>query len=593
MFIRSFFESFPCWQTPYQQEVFGFKPHEPLKSQVDDIVAKTAEVAKSEDPTRYVGILAERIPLRSFEAMLEAGVDSALTMSKAMLTQAQNYLKTCEHSHPITVRSVINSIIDSLLSAIDSVINAFGIASFFKPARYDYENSYKSHIFSGLISTTSLFIATVTPVLGYELSFILLGGVFILIAGISLFYQYVKPMPTSLIDTENWTKKAEFKQLERGINNETAVTALAERVQNHRWAFIKGSSGVGKTQLAKDLTYALAEGSEHVVKHLPHIKQVFYLNTVTLMASKRGDGITPLQKIKEALGRHLGSAMFVLDEFAATCLDPSKQDLVKSLLTEFDTINNVIAIGTDKEYDELIKKFPSLERRLGVPLQVKSLSKTDTQAVIESIHLQVAPQVIVEDKALEHLVDYYEKRFTQEFPESPLPQPLASKNILIKCLTQASSSQTLDASLECDRIRSEEEALRCKVNSLGFEALKKGNKELAELTAKCKEFEESKEKLAKAEKSFQTLLGARDNYYALTKSQQKTIIKINKLASKNLSHDAQQAKFYLLGLVLAKLKETIRKEAQELHVNMIVDEALVTKIVDTEIENLKASKQTV
>ena len=193
MFIRSWLEQFPCFQSQFQREVVGsFRVADSdseLAAEITKFMQACSEQAKHEDPSRYIQKIAEKMPLQRLEAILEIDGDRALQEAKAMLSSAKKYLKTFDHSHPISVQAAVNGIIDTISAGLDSIVNAFGIASFFKNSRNEYENGFKSQIIVSLISTCTLLAATLIPVLGPDLAFPILGGLFLFIYQ-SLFLHY-------------------------------------------------------------------------------------------------------------------------------------------------------------------------------------------------------------------------------------------------------------------------------------------------------------------------------------------------------------------------------------------------------------------
>lgn len=590
MFVRSFIESFYTHNDPLANSLKKFEPSQLtaddaiLEEQISSFMDEVSKCSHEQDPSSYIQKIAQCIPLTRLQSTYK---ENALTQAQDRFKAAKYYLKTTDRSTPITVQTALNSCLDSLISGIDSVINAFGIHNFFKTSRNDFENNFKSQIITNLISVATLLSATLLPVLGATLAASIVGGLMLLIAALSLVYQQIKPMPSTIMDADNWMRKAQAKTLPRGLTNKVTVDNLALALATSKRVIITGSSRVGKTQSIKDLTYALAEHSKQITKCLPHIKQVFSWNSASLVTPKISDGTSSLQKIKDALGRHGCNTLKVFDEFGKTCTDERNNHLVVQLLTELEEkFDNVIAIATEDEYKNLCRMHPSLKNRFS-QFKIESLESNDTEKVLHHTLLQEAPQTIVDEGIMLYLVTEYQNRFRERYPDTPLPpQPHTSKEMLRRCIACVSKSQKLPETENLERLRGQLDALWPKAaveNKVANEIIR--NKSL--------ELSESKKKHVIEKERFAKLVAAQDALLATKKSMNQTIIKIKKLAQTPTSDECQtqQSTFLLLHKAISKLELEIRREAIIQQVRLVIDKTLVDEIIEDELVQFHASLQ--
>lgn len=590
MFVRSFIESFYTHNDPLANSLKKFEHSQltaddtVLAEQITNFMDEVSKRSHKQAPSSYIKKIAECIPLERLQSTFK---ENALTQAQDKFKAAKYYLKTTDRSTPVTVQTALNSCLDSLISGIDSVINAFGIHSFFNKSRNDFENTFKSQIITNLINIATLLSATLLPVLGATLAASIIGGLMLLIAALSLVYQQIKPMPSVIMDADNWIRKAQAKTLPRGLTNKVTVDNLALTVATSKRVIITGSSRVGKTQSVKDLTYALAEHSKQVTKCLPHIKQVFSWNSASLVTPKISDGISSLQKINDALGRHGSNALKVFDEFGKTCTDEKNNHLVVQLLTELEeNFDNVIAISTEDEYKNLCKMHPSLKNRF-TQFKIESLEQDDTEKVLHHTLLQEAPETIVDEGVILYLVTEYQNRLRERYPDATLPpQPHTSKEMLRRCIARVSKSQKLPETPNLERLRGQLDALWPKAaveNKVAIEILR--NKSL--------ELSESKIKHVIEKERFAKLLRMQEAFLATKKCMNQTIIKIKKLTQTPTSSafQTEQATFLLLNKAISKLELDIRKEATVQQVRLVIDKPLVDEIIEDELAQLQTTLQ--
>lgn len=576
MHIRSFLQSFFPAVDPIKSALPNLSPDlddTALENELTAYIDKVATLSSAKDSKGYLEKAAALIPLDRLQHI--AGIHAEQS-AQDMCKVAKYYLKTTERSLSVRLRSAVNSFIDAVSSAVESIINAFGIHRFFKPSRNENENNFRSNIITGLVSIVTLFTTILLPILGATLAAPIVGGLFILISLTGLVYPYIKPMPHHVIDGDNWTRKAESHNLPRGLTNKVVLENLAQALAANKKVIITGPSRVGKTQSIKDLTYALAEGSKQVTSCLPEIAQVFSWNSANLITAKNGDGVSVIQKIRDAFGRHITRVITVFDEFGKTCTDKKNNRLVAQLLTELDDkLDKVVAIATDEEYTVLCQMHPSLKNRF-IEFKVQSLASTDTEMALHHTLLQEAPQTLVEGDALGYLVREYERRFGEAHPDTPLPpQPHTCKELLHRCIQRVSKAQKLPISHRLEKIRGDLGGIYPKAGVENKVASQNIREKYAELTQCKNEYD-----LAK--KRFEVVVAKLDDLLVVKKEMHRTVLQINSLAPTSPKYQLALGTYLLQGKLITRLEQTIKQEALAQNVRLVIDKPLIDEILNQE-----------
>lgn len=119
-----------------------------------------------EDPVKFLDRLATVIPLAKMQEALKDDVKDPLKDAKGMFEEAKLYLQMTSGSTSLSIRACISSVLDGIISVIESIITAFGIGDFFKPAESEIHTDFKAKKIMMQLSLFSLLTTMILPILG-------------------------------------------------------------------------------------------------------------------------------------------------------------------------------------------------------------------------------------------------------------------------------------------------------------------------------------------------------------------------------------------------------------------------------------------
>ena len=557
---------------------------EVLKTVVDEFV-------NSREKLDSFAQLAEWIPLETLQDVVRTNYPEhvdALTTAQQMFKDAKHYLETTDKDLSPSLRTRLNQMLESLVSVLESIISAFGIAQFFQPAENDFHADSKAHKIMMLITLFSTLSALLLPILGAALGASIIGGTFLAIGVISLIYPYVKPAPTVLPKAENWTRKIQLKTLvvtdgRKGIADSIARTLIESKASKSH-AMLIGKSGVGKTEAVKAFAQAVERGE------YPELagKQVFYINTADLVNGSEmfSSANKNLQKLNEAIGRHRENIILVFDEIHLACQSREQSVLGDQLKTLLDpgkeNFPYCIGMTTEEEfYRDIHANNPAFARRFK-RITVDNTNEAETLEILNNTVLQQAPKILLENGILEKLFTKTVENFSEN-----AAQPATSLKILSSCIQRTAESQKSGLEAKVELLR--QEIYTRHIPGLQGQ-LPYQHHEYHEITKlKNEELRKLEESLVQEKSAKETFFKTRDHLAAARKLSLQTVVKV---AQWNPNLSARQKKelnaFLLLThFVTPALESQVRTQAVELGIKTIIDEAMVDDVILQEVENNK------
>lgn len=562
-----------------QREITAISPEE-LKNAIDSALLE-------ENGMEAIDKLAELIPLEKLQEAVQtaycAPID-ALEKAQSMLSQAKHYFSQTEQCCSPTLRTRISSLIDALLSVLESIIGAFGIAEFFKPAENGIEADFKSGKIMQLLGFFSMLSTMLVPLLGAENIGLIIASVLLTIAALSLIYPYVKRRPVFLPLAENWSQQArngdlKFAEGRKETLDEIANTLIASKeVKNH--VMLIGKTGIGKTETARAFVHAVERGDYPDLKG----KEIFYVNTADLVTNtemfSRGNRI--LSRYSEIMGRHRENICLIFDEIHMACEKKDDSAMSEQLKTYLDYKKNnfpyVIGITTEEEYyREIYAKNPAFARRFK-RIAIENTPSVETVEIINNAFLKSAPKVLLEPNISQRLV----QKVTEEFGIDA-PQPATTLKILSQCIEKTTETQKSPLEKQIQQIY-------CQIRSQNSQgAVGQG----VGLIAYKNELKNLEAELLRLEQAFEAEKNEIQNFYktrnrlAEVKMQTlRTVLKVSNATRNDLS------RFLILSHLLAPLLETkIRNEAERLKLKTIIDEDLIDQVIREEKENSRKAQE--
>jgi hypothetical protein len=157
------------------------------------------------DPIKFLDRLAQLISLKKMQEVVGNDVGSILNQAKGMFREAKFYLQMTQNNRPDNTRLVISIVFNKILSLIDNIIKAFGIGEFFVPPESDLQANFNSEKIMLLLTLFTTITITILPLFGMKSGGLIIGGILLCLAVISLIWPYIKPMPFHLPGSaENW-----------------------------------------------------------------------------------------------------------------------------------------------------------------------------------------------------------------------------------------------------------------------------------------------------------------------------------------------------------------------------------------------------
>jgi len=533
-------------------------------------------------------LLAEWIPLVKLEEatrLQHAEHVNAIQTAKRLFSEAKYFLKTTECKAPLSVRVKLQNVLETMINVLESFLNAFGLAEFFKPAENDMHADFKGQKIMLLLSLFSMVSAILIPVLGASLAGMIIGGTLLSIAGMSLIYPLIRPAPSRLPKGENWTRECRLGKLptvdgRKKTLDDIASTLIASRnAKTH--VMLLGKTGVGKTETIKALVAVVERGDYPELKG----KQIIYFNTADLVNNTEmfSYGNQILSRISSEMGRHRDKYILVFDEIHVACQDEDSgiANQMKTLLDNGkENFPHVICITTEEEFfRDIYVKHAAFARRFK-RIAVENTGDPETIKILNNALIKRAPKIILEQGALLALMQK-----TREAFGADSAMPAMALKILSLCIEK--TSETQKSPLE-NRV----EALREQIQSIysqgavgqGQALLPYGRVDLAPaLEAELVGIEGA----LKAEKEqIERLFACRDRLAEAKRKMYQLAVKIAG-ASEQALNQKEGSAFLLLSHYLApKLEATVRAEAARLSVKVVIDDALIAKVIAEEQANI-------
>lgn len=481
--------------------------------------------------------------------------------------EASRYLKQAKSFSPSLSTRLLNCI-DSTLLILESFLNSFGIAEFFKPLESKSDAKVRAQTIMMLLQFSVLLATIVLPIFGPQTGFII-AGIMFSIWTLSLVYPHIRKMPSVIVCSENWSRQYRTGKLSVGGERKYILDEIARALQNEKsmkmHALLLGKSGIGKTEAVKSLVAAIEKGE------YPHLKgkEVFYINTADLI--NRDEGTKILARINEMLGRHRKNIILVLDEIHIACQKRESfvlADQLKTLLDEGeDNFQNVIGITTEDEfYRDIFSNNPAFARRFQ-KIMVQDTSLAETVHILQNTFIKQAPEILLEPGIFETIV--HKSKELAKMSGVSLAQPAASLKLLYLCIKKTAETQK-------SLVETQIEAIQSEIMTLSLHR------------------KEKRAEIQKLEKQLMILEGQRNKeQIAVGRFYQKRArVKIVKEEMyKAALSDGNRKAVLWNALLIPQMENEIRIEAEKLGVKTMIDEALVTEVLAEEKKNIERSNK--
>lgn len=409
-------------------------------------------MAEERDGKEILEGLAQILPREKMEEALQMkGVDSA----KDMANEAVDYLEKIRERPYRTLSARLSSSIDTAQSILESFLNAFGIAEFFKPPESKSDAKIKAQTMMMLLQFSILLSTLALPVFGPGTAGIVVGSIFLSIWTLSLLYPYIRSAPSHLLHAENWTRQCQLGTLSAGAGRKQAVDEIARTLIGNRsmkmHPLLLGKTGIGKTETAKAFVEAIEKGKYPDLKG----KRVFYINTADLIDKEEGTKL--LARINEAMGRHRKNIILIFDEIHIACQKRENSvlgDQLKTLLdVGTDNFQYVIGITTEEEfYRDIYANNPAFARRFK-RIAIDQTTPTETIQILHNALLKQAPKILLAPDAFETLLRKTKEAFGEEEA-----QPAASIKVLSLCIKKTAETQKSPLEIKIENIRNQIDA---------------------------------------------------------------------------------------------------------------------------------------
>jgi len=575
------------FQAPRSEELDRPFANSPLKD-----IFETA-IADRENLSQCVTQLAETYSLEQIQEEVRNEFpfhQNALHTAKELLHEAKYYLETAQDLPPST-RTRISSLLDSMIAVLESFLNAFGIAVFFKPADNEIHSEFKGQKIMMLVSLFTLLSGVLMPVLGPALCGSVLGGIFLATSALSLIYPHFRPAPTSLPHADNWSKECRighlaFPEGRKASLDEIAATLIASK-NSHTHALLLGKTGVGKTETIKAFVHALERGDYPELKG----KQVFYINTANLVnsADMFSGSNRILARISEALGRHRDQFILVLDEIHLACQKKKKTGIGDQLKTLLDSGKKgfpyVIGITTEEEfYRDIYLDHAAFARRFK-QITIQNTEDSETLKILNHFLIKKAPTILLAPNAIQNLLNKTKSAFGEQ-----AAQPGTSLKILSQCLKKTGPSEKPPLQIQIEQIRNRIQAIYSQSAAASLLPYTQEN----ETAAKWEKEIQNLEKLLKKEQTDIDYLIALQSELALTKTSAfQTALEASDFARNLLPKQKKKLKEFLLQthFLAPALEKTILSQGASLGIPVQINDTLIDQVIEEELANTSKVKE--
>lgn len=545
------------------------------------LLALSHKIVSLEDPERWIELLSECFPLEKLEEIARTRYPqhiSAIETAKELRAEARHFLEIAETRFSVSWRNRAETFLDQCITVLEAFLNAFGLADFFRASESSLDGEIKSGRVMQLLMVFSTISTLLLPVLGATLATAIVGGTLLGTTTLSLLFPYIRPAPSHLPKATNWTKQYRQGELIAPTGRKETLDAIAAlisssaRVKTH--PMLIGKSGIGKTETAKAFVQAIERGDYPELKG----KQVFYFNMADLVQGAEvltGENKI-LANIDRAMGSHRDDMILIFDEIQLAC-QKETATIGEQLKTMLDPGNgrfpHVIGITTEEEYYRDIYLNNSAFARRFRRINIENPTPAETLEILTNTAVQLAPQVLIAEGAMEMLV----AKTKAAFPTAP--EPITPLKILTKCLQKAADSQKSSLAKQTEDLRIQIRSIHAQGSATQGESLLpyRHREELVKLQ---KELEQLCLCQEKQESELSHFFRHRDELLASKKETFRTALSVLKEEEKKLAAFLLRTHFFAPAQI-----ESLLHEAKRLGIRTILDASLIDAVIEEELGN--------
>lgn len=559
-----------CFFRPDAAFIHTLKEIKPIElTQIlSTLLTDMLEEDRLEDPVKFLDRLAEVFPenyLGLFEAL-------------DMFDEAKHYLKMTQENISPSIRARLSSILDSIISIIESLITAFGIGDFFKPAETDHEANIKSHKIMMLLSLFMMLTSMIIPLLGAATGGLVIGGILLSIAALSVIWPFIKPVTTHLpANAVNLTKQVRNNGC-TAQGRKKSLDAMVNSLKQKRHVILVGLPRIGKSIATKALAAAIARGEYPELEG----KVIFRINTADIIGQRAAAGglCNILNKISDQMGRHRSDIILVFDEIHMACKNNEKlADQLKPFLDEEGDFVHVIGITTKDEYQH-VKENDAFALRFD-KVDIENTNEDDTLKILADTVLKSPLRPIVEEGSLKENSDYkgaLDYIYQRSCKVQNVAQPKAALKLLQKCINQIAATQKSPIEIMIADITTKIETLTSQAAIIPRGNKRKMYEEIR--TLKGKRYTLQNTDLPKEQRGLAKLSKSKALLDHVTKEMYIAAIKTQSLYKDRVNPKVdKQAKLFTLLQTFGGLLEThIKAKSKELGVQYVIDKALIDSL---------------
>ena len=550
-------------------------------TQVEELLAVvTKKMSSINDPEKQIEAFAGLVPLEKLQEIVRQKYPSfqdALTDAKSKIAIAKDFLEKTKGSASPTAYSTASYCFDVMISIIESILNSFGVADFFKPADNAFSGDMKSQKIMSLMYFASFLTTTLVAFFPPPVVAIAVGGSLVTIGVLSLIFPLFKPMPSQLPEAKNYSRMFRMGEL-RGVEGrkktlDEIARTLVESKSVKKHPLLVGKSGIGKTKAVEAFVKAVERGDYPELKG----KQVFYFSTGNLVNAREmfSGANNILSRINEAIGRHRENIILVFDEIHEAAKEKAESaSMSEQLKVMLDPgpgkFPYVIAMTTIEEQQKHIKG--AFARRFK-PICLESTDIPETVEILHNTLLSEAPEVILEKGALEYIAERTQQVFGMRSKE-----PADSITILTKCIQYVAKTQKTSLEQRVENLRQRVQGFVTSSTSSGIFALPDTalSEQIAEVQTQLQALEVN---LREEKPQVQKLFTQRDTLLTL----QKKVCQI--IAKTSLSaRDTKELNLALLCtyFIAPSMEKKLLEKADELGIGIRIDRGLIDKVIEEE-----------
>ncbi len=527
------------------------------------------EMVQGEDPLEAMQKIMESLPLDMLEKAV--GSQGALQLARDMVVESEFYFNANE-TFSQTLQAKMKNLLYTLISIIDSTLAILGIADFCKPSESSFHADFKFQRIMMIISLFTLLTATLLPLLGVTSGASIVGGVMLLIALLSLIWPKIRPSLGELPRGENWSERVQKGKIWNPGMRAELVQEIYHYLRAHRHVMFIGPSGIGKTNLAQEITQGIEQGE------LPEFagKKVIYFNMAELAASADifSNENMILKRIEEAVGDRAEDYVLVFDEAHAAFADLTFGNKFKTFL---DKMPYVLCMTTAEEYMKFIFIDQAAGDRRFVKLNVGSTTPEETEAIVSYDILRKAPATLMEEGALEHLIEQ-----TKEFP-----QPLSALTFASQALMELNLPHYTPKMKELQQTKKERLLMGARGVVLGAASQTGDQKRFQTVEGSKKTIAQLDQEVALEEEKLHQLKKLKEELTAVRKTKYQTVRSIDQSGPSEVELNQLLLLKYLLE---PKLEEAIKKISADMKVDSLFNREIIDKVIAAEKENQEKRK---